>query len=70
MLQKPVTAILIRNHLVLHTGGVSMKSNQHEWSSSFPSSHSIQVSVTAASEQPPGLIYQFYRIMVGIIAFP
>jgi hypothetical protein len=69
MLKKTATEILIQNHLVLQTGGASIKSNQHEWSSSVPSSHSIQVSVTAASEEAPGIVNKFNGITVGIIAF-
>jgi hypothetical protein len=94
-------ATAIQNHRVSRIRGVSMKSNQHEWSSSLPLSHSIQVRVTEgsctggfpactgeagspigdrnnfpervsetiSSEQSPGLVYKFYRIMVGIIDF-
>jgi hypothetical protein len=43
------TATLIQNHLVFHTGGDSIKSNQHELPPSFSISHSIQVRVIAES---------------------
>ncbi len=47
--QTHTTARPMQNHLVFHTGGASIKSNQHELPPSFSISHSIQVTVMAES---------------------